>query len=214
MKNERKKTCPNCNEEKSISEFHKKGGDSIHSYCKSCVYEKQKARWLARKKDAVDLMGGKCCMCGYNKNLAALNFHHLDPRVKEFSWGKMRLLSWGAIIEELKKCVLVCSNCHMETHYPQLNNFEKQINGNSLLDNLNHLKSTGECHHDYCKNEVYGTKFCSVKCARKDKRKVERPPLEELLSYVDEVGFVQTGKKYGVSDNAIRKWIKSYKRNL
>lgn len=43
-------------------------------------------------------------------------------------------------------------------------------------------------------------------------RKVERPPLEILLKEVEELGYLGTGRKYGVSDNAIRKWIKWYKK--
>jgi very-short-patch-repair endonuclease len=41
-------------------------------------------------------------------------------------------------------------------------------------------------------------------------RKTERPPLDELIKLVNEIGYVGTGKKFGVSDNAIRKWIKFY----
>lgn len=44
-----------------------------------------------------------------------------------------------------------------------------------------------------------------------NRRKVkDRPSLEQLLSEIKEIGYVQVGKKYNVSDNAIRKWIKSY----
>lgn len=39
-------------------------------------------------------------------------------------------------------------------------------------------------------------------------RKTERPPIEQLLKEVEELGFSAVGRKYGVSDNAIRKWIK------
>ena len=42
-------------------------------------------------------------------------------------------------------------------------------------------------------------------------RKVERPPYRELLLDIKNLGYVGTGKKYGVSDNAIRKWVKFYK---
>jgi hypothetical protein len=59
--------------------------------------------------------GGKCCICGYSKCIAALDFHHLDPDAKEggiigttASLAKQR--------EEAKKCILVCANCHREIH--------------------------------------------------------------------------------------------------
>lgn len=48
------------------------------------------------------------------------------------------------------------------------------------------------------------------KCRGLKDRKVERPSYEELIKEVSELGYCGTGRKYGVSDNAIRKWIKRY----
>lgn len=45
-------------------------------------------------------------------------------------------------------------------------------------------------------------------CYHKKRRRVERPPLDELIKEVEEFGYCATGRKYGVSDNAIRKWMK------
>lgn len=50
------------------------------------------------------------------------------------------------------------------------------------------------------------------KCYDTTTRKTERPTLEVLLNDVKELGYKGTGKKYNVSDNAIRKWIKSYQK--
>jgi hypothetical protein len=44
-------------------------------------------------------------------------------------------------------------------------------------------------------------------------RKVKRPPYEQLINEVNELGNSGTGKKYCVSDNAIRKWIKFYEKH-
>ena len=49
--------------------------------------------------------------------------------------------------------------------------------------------------------------------AMKKRRKVERPSYEQLLLDISELGFVGTGKKYEVSDNSIRKWIKMYEKH-
>lgn len=59
--------------------------------------------------------GGKCVKCGYDKCLSALEFHHKDPDKKDFgiSDDNMRLKE---AVEEIKKCVLICSNCHRELH--------------------------------------------------------------------------------------------------
>ncbi|PIZ48257.1 hypothetical protein CO180_03375 [candidate division WWE3 bacterium CG_4_9_14_3_um_filter_41_6] len=69
------------------------------------------------RKEAVYFLGGSCCICGYDKYIGALEFHHIDPNEKEFGLSSRGLTrSWEKIVEELKKCVLVCSNCHREIH--------------------------------------------------------------------------------------------------
>ena len=43
-------------------------------------------------------------------------------------------------------------------------------------------------------------------------RKVERPPYEKLLEEIEATSYVAVGRKYGVSDNAVRKWVRFYER--
>lgn len=84
-------------------------------------YKAQKNRGLHRKIELVTELGGQCSVCGYKKNLAALTFHHKDPNKKEFKLD-MRSLSnrkLSRINDELRKCILVCNNCHAELHHPQ-----------------------------------------------------------------------------------------------
>lgn len=45
-----------------------------------------------------------------------------------------------------------------------------------------------------------------------ERRIVKRPPLKQLLEEIEELGYLTTGRKYGVSDNSIRKWVKSYQK--
>ena len=60
-------------------------------------------------------MGGKCVVCGYKRYVGALDFHHVDPKAKSFGISIKGLsYSWASIVEEAKKCVLVCKNCHAE----------------------------------------------------------------------------------------------------
>jgi hypothetical protein len=85
-------------------------------------YVAQKKRGVSRKLFLVKALGGCCSLCGYNRNLAALTFHHLDPSVKDFKLD-MRSLSnrdLESIYSELDKCILVCHNCHAELHNPGL----------------------------------------------------------------------------------------------
>ena len=67
-----------------------------------------------RKKQQVDAKGGRCQICGYDKCIAALEFHHPNPKNKRGEPGGMGdANSW----KEIEKCILVCSNCHREIHY-------------------------------------------------------------------------------------------------
>jgi hypothetical protein len=68
------------------------------------------------KQKAVDYKGGKCSCCGYNKCLAALEFHHIDPCKKEGETSKLKTGKWVVFKKELDKCILLCSNCHRELH--------------------------------------------------------------------------------------------------
>jgi hypothetical protein len=66
-------------------------------------------------------------------------------------------------------------------------------------------------------------RYCSRRCAtrrershlcgpRPERRRVERPPYEQLIQEIEELGYLAVGRKYGVSDNAIRKWLRCYER--
>lgn len=99
------------------------------SKCKaSCVagrkssYEAQLRRGLARKHRLIELHGGKCLICGYRKNTAALVFHHSDASNKAFNLDLRKLsnTNWRSLLEESKKCQLLCANCHAEVHYPNM----------------------------------------------------------------------------------------------
>jgi predicted HNH restriction endonuclease len=85
-------------------------------------YTAQKSRGLARKLKLIRAAGGRCSVCGYDRNLAALVFHHTDSEEKDFKLD-MRALSnrtMESVLEELDKCILVCQNCHAELHNPHL----------------------------------------------------------------------------------------------
>ncbi|KKK60210.1 hypothetical protein LCGC14_3026660, partial [marine sediment metagenome] len=70
----------------------------------------------------VNLKGGCCQICGYNKNYGALGFHHKNPCEKDIRWKKLRTMSEDKVLKELKKCILLCTNCHISVHNPRLNN--------------------------------------------------------------------------------------------
>jgi hypothetical protein len=202
---EGKKCCSKCKVWMNLDAFSPKG-KHIHGYCRPCLYAYQMERWNNRKKKAVELMGGKCNKCGYCKNYAALDFHHADPSKKEFAFDVGRQKSWGKMIVELKKCILLCSNCHREEHHPEMMVTSHNFCGDPYM-NLG-PKVTGNCPS--CQTEVFGTKYCSQACSRDSRRKVKRPNREELQELIKTTPFTRIGEKYGVSDNAIRKWANHY----
>ena len=57
-----------------------------------------------------------------------------------------------------------------------------------------------------------GQKYCSRACWAKKRRTRRRPPVEQLLREVKSMGYRGVGRKYGVSDNSVRKWIRQYER--
>lgn len=69
----------------------------------------------ARKTKLKAYKGGKCIVCGYNKSIRALQFHHLDPTQKDFGISGTTK-SFEKLKPELDKCVLLCANCHGEVH--------------------------------------------------------------------------------------------------
>lgn len=83
---------------------------------KNYCYDKVK-NWRKKVKEkAVEYKGGKCSICGYNRCLRSMEFHHLDPTKKDFAISKSKSANFDMIKSELDKCILVCSNCHGEIH--------------------------------------------------------------------------------------------------
>lgn len=90
------------------------------SFCsKKC---QRNFRVIKRKLASIKILGSKCSICGYSKNISALVFHHKDPSSKDFGLSaRERDVKWSKYVEEIKKCILVCHNCHSELHNPHLN---------------------------------------------------------------------------------------------
>lgn len=136
----KKKKCIKCNKELLLDRFsrNKNKKDGLNHYCKDCqkVYKdnhyknnkkyyiekaikyKQKDRkWLDDYKKNL-----KCSRCEFN-HFAALDFHHIDSSTKLFSIANsiLRGYSKKKILEEIKKCIVLCANCHRIHHYNERN---------------------------------------------------------------------------------------------
>jgi len=86
-------------------------------------YKAQQQRGFERKASLINKKGGCCEICGYNKNIAALCFHHIDPSNKSFGldFRSISNRKLSVVKAEAEKCRLLCSNCHMELHHPDSN---------------------------------------------------------------------------------------------
>ena len=147
------KRCPCCHQEKKCdTEYHKQRDGNI-SWCIPCerrrqrIYRRERRKIpekveaervrgrkrykdvvrkgiIRRKKLLILSMGGACSVCGYNKNIAALEFDHINPadKITEVSNLLTSQPKWALAVAEAEKCRLVCANCHRErTH--QLDDF-------------------------------------------------------------------------------------------
>ncbi len=90
----------------------------VPSYCSKACKNVDKVHDLRkrRKQEAVTYLGGACRRCGYSKCLEALQFHHRDPKRKDFVLSAAMTRSFTRIKAELDKCDLLCANCHAEVH--------------------------------------------------------------------------------------------------
>jgi hypothetical protein len=110
----------------------------------------------------------------------------------------------------LENLRIVCPNCAatLDTHCGRKNRV------------LHIPRDCVRCGKEFMPRSVK-QRHCSRECGirwdrtgvpRPGARKVHRPPREQLIREVDELGYLAVGRKYGVSDNAIRKWLREYER--
>jgi len=84
--------------------------------------ENKRKRGLRRygelKLELFESKGGKCEHCGLRdtKHLEIYDYHHTDPKTKLFQVGSLKGRQWKEILEESKKCLLLCANCHRMEH--------------------------------------------------------------------------------------------------
>jgi len=115
------KVCKTCKKQLHIINFYSNGYQpngkkKYKPNCANCEKQKRVEQFLSRIK----LIKGfiHCEFCGYNKNWAALDFHHKDPTTKENEVAQMKTHSIEKLKIEIDKCLLLCANCHREVHNP------------------------------------------------------------------------------------------------
>lgn len=172
-----------------------------------------------RKENLVMVCGGKCCLCGYNKSISALEFHHIISDEKIYGIAeKGTCHDLEQDLKEIQKCILVCANCHREIHdslYDEKVLIKAQIYNENIANQLREAKrQLYERKNYFCHNcGTMITKYSKLqlceKCSHETTRLVQRPSREELKNLIRTLPFTVIGKQYGVSDNAIKKWCKA-----
>ncbi len=128
------RTCVVCKQSKEESEYYRYSSKNQHSLmlrCKECHKERQQLfrrvnkdhynkqgtdRRTEQKLRAINLLGGKCYDCGISYPPCVYDFHHTNPLEKDGFVGSFLHRSWDKVIDEINKCVLLCSNCHRLRH--------------------------------------------------------------------------------------------------
>ena len=138
------KICTKCKQEKEYKNYYKdkRNKDGLTSWCKQCII-KSSSIWHKNNPDKAykssynyrinnkdkstiatlsckrtrldmykDILGSVCMHCG-TKDKRVLQFHHINPINKD---GNIRAMSPELALKELKKCMLLCANCHMLAH--------------------------------------------------------------------------------------------------
>lgn len=82
-------------------------------------YRKKSLQRNKRFAHRVSLRFG-CQKCGYKKCGQALHFHHRDPGTKKFAVSMNNGYTISKVKEEMRKCDILCGNCHAEEHHQSL----------------------------------------------------------------------------------------------
>lgn len=131
------KICSKCRIEKEDTEFYKRK-TGLQSYCKVCLLEATKKDYRENNRKQIFIercnkrllifrkmvdyvkISNPCMICG-EKDIVCLDFHHVNGDGKgNFVSYWQRAKSKLKLINEMKKCIVVCSNCHRKIHFSNL----------------------------------------------------------------------------------------------
>ena len=111
-----------CNAQKHwqpLSEFYTQKRGGLQAYCKSCQKTRTHSRIIELKQKCVTYKEDICFDCREKFPHYIYDFHHLDPKEKDFKISSLKSLSmpWTKLKAELDKCVLLCAHCHRHRHH-------------------------------------------------------------------------------------------------
>ena len=181
--------------------------------------------WRKRTKQKLVEAFGNCCgICGYSRCIRNLSFHHIDPAEKEFTLAIRGSRSWARLVAEVRKCVLLCANCHGEVHAgitiipADCRHFDEayagDIRGTQRCRVLGHCKTCGAAL-----TSKHAKVYCSLTCCASSPShpKNRLRPSEERLRQELALNLFKTAnvaKVFHVTDRCVRKWVAHYGINL
>ena len=153
---------------------------------------------LKRRLYAEGLKARKCELCGQGEQWRgrrmALILDHINGVATD---------------NRLENLRIVCPNCAatLDTHCG------RNMAANRPCDTCGATFRAGHRAQRYCSHSCAG-RGPGAQAASARRRRVERPPYEQLRREVAQLGWSAVGREYGVSDNAIRKWVRQYEVQL
>lgn len=157
---------------------------------------------LKRRLFAEGIKERRCEMCGQDENWLGRTMSLILDHINGVPDDNR--------IENLR---IVCPNCAatLDTHCGRKNRREPEIRkcrhcGRQFEAKYNtHRYCSQSCGHHWDRSRVRGRPKLQY-------RRATRPPYEQLLAEIEATSYCAVGRKYGVSDNAVRKWVKFYER--
>lgn len=172
---------------------------------------KMRERYQDRKRRFAEYKGSRCERCGYDRSLAALEFHHTDPAKKEFQISGPSV-SWEATRAELDKCQLLCANCHREEHERLVQEKHKRLE--EVVRGVIPRRQVGDgwvrqrcegCGEAFDARISERQRYCSRRCKAQHALKIPWPTDEVLREMVWLLPIASLARDLGVSDAAVKK---------
>ncbi len=157
---------------------------------------------LKRRLYAEGLKEPRCEMCGQGENW---NGHSMSMILDHINGVRDD--------HRLENLRIVCPNCAatLPTHCGRKNRTQParrqciRCQGTFVPYSGTQRYCSRECGVRWDRSRFRGVAKPSI-------RKAERPPYEQLLAEIEATSYCAVGRKYGVSDNAVRKWVRFYER--
>ena len=115
------KVCSKCGRELPIDQFNwrNKSKGTRRADCKECHSGYMKQKYQEKKQEINEIKSNCCCAKCSESRGYVLDFHHINPDTKENTIARLTSNSYriDKVYDEMKKCIVLCANCHREFHY-------------------------------------------------------------------------------------------------